>query len=153
MRRFALLFLYFINWGALAQEPAKKPLSIDDFGNWNTLSNPVISDDGSRVAFEQNPQKGDGILVLESGKSVFDTIPRGNRAAFGPENDFIVFFIKQPEDSIRKAKLDKVKKEDMPKDSLGIWVFGRNEVKKYPKAKSFKVPEEDARWIAFTVEP
>jgi len=153
MRSITLLFLCFVSLGAFAQKPVKKPLSIDDFGNWNTLSNPVISNDGTRVAFEQNPQKGDGMLIVKSGKMVFDTIPRGGKAAFGPENDFIVFSIRQYEDSIRKAKLDKVKKEDMPKDSLGIWIFGRNEIKKYPKLRAFKIPEENARWIAFTVEP
>ncbi|WP_372947186.1 alpha/beta hydrolase family protein [Mariniphaga sp.] len=153
MRRIVLLFLCLVSIGVLAQHPAKKSLTIDDFGSWNTLSNPIISNDGTRVAFEQNPQKGDGMLIVKSGKSDFDTIPRGNKAAFGPENDFIIFSIKQPEDSIRKAKLDKVKKEDMPKDSLGIWVFSRNEINKYPKLKSYKIPEENARWIAFTVEP
>lgn len=153
MRRISLLLLCFVSMGVLAQGPAKKPLSIDDFGSWNTLSNPIISNNGTRIAFEQNPQKGDGMLIVKSGKSDFDTIPRGNKAAFGPENEFIVFSIKQPEDSIRKAKLDKVKKEDMPKDSLGIWVFGSNDVKKFSKLKSFKVPEVNARWIAFTLEP
>jgi hypothetical protein len=153
MRRIVLLFLCFVSFEVFAQDFAKKSLSIDDFGNWNTLSNSIISNDGTRIAFEQNPQKGDGMLIVKSGKSDYDTIPRGNKAAFGPENNFIVFSIKQPEDSIRKAKLDKVKKEDMPKDSLGIWVFGRNEINKFPKLKSFKIPEENARWIAFTVEP
>ena len=153
MRGIALLFLCFLTLGVLAQEQNKKSLSIDDFGSWNTLNNPIVSNDGSRIAFEQNPQKGDGMLIVKSGKSDFDTIPRGSSSAFGPEYDFIVFSIKQPEDSIRKAKLDKVKKEDMPKDSLGIWVFGSNDLKKFPKLKSFKIPEENARWIAFAVEP
>lgn len=153
MRRFVQILFCIISIGVFAQNPAKKPLSIEDFGSWNILANPIISNDGTRVAFEQNPQKSDGMLIVKSGKSEFDTISRGNRAAFGPENDFIVFAIKQPEDSIRKAKLDKVKKEGMPKDSLGIWVFGSNDVKKFPKLKSFKIPEENARWIAFTVEP
>ncbi|MBW6534302.1 MAG: prolyl oligopeptidase family serine peptidase [Mariniphaga sp.] len=152
MRRIALLLLSFVYLSVFGQEPAKKPISIDDFGSWNTLNNPIISNDGNRIAFEQNPQKGDGMLIVKSGKSDFDTIPRGNKAEFSPDNNFIVFSIKQPEDSIRKAKLDKVKKEDIPKDSLGIRIFGRNEVKKFPKLKSFKIPEENARWIAFTVE-
>jgi dipeptidyl aminopeptidase/acylaminoacyl peptidase len=153
MKRFVLYFLCFYSFGVLAQNLPKKSLAIEDFGSWNTLSNPIISNDGTRVAFEQNPQKGDGMLIVKSEKSVFDTIPRGKNPDFGPDNDFIVFSIKQPEDSIRIAKLDKVKKEDLPKDSLGIWVFARNAVKKFPKLKSFKIPEENARWIAFTLEP
>jgi hypothetical protein len=153
MKRIALIFLCFVSLGIFAQQPSKKSLTIEDFGSWNTLSNTIISNDGMKIAFEQNPQKGDGMLIVKTGKSDFDTIPRGNKAEFSPENDFIVFSIKQPEDSIRKAKLNKVKKEDMPKDSLGIWVFGKNEVNKFPKLKSFKIPEENARWIAFSIEP
>jgi dipeptidyl aminopeptidase/acylaminoacyl peptidase len=153
MKRIALLFLCFVSLGVFGQEPAKKILSINDFGSWNTLNNPIISNDGTRIAFEQNLQKGDGMLIVKSGKSDYDTIPRGSKAAFGPEINFMVFSVKPPEDSIRKAKLDKVKKEDMPKDSLGIWVFERNEMRKFPKLKSFKIPKENARWIAFTVEP
>src|SRR5690606_7818263 len=132
MRGIALLFLCFLTLGVLAQEQNKKSLSIDDFGSWNTLNNPIASNDGSRIAFEQNPQEGEGMLLVKSLKSDLDTIPRGSNVAFGPENDFIVFCIKQPEDSMGKAQLDKVEEEDMPNHRLGIWVFGTNDLMKYP---------------------
>jgi dipeptidyl aminopeptidase/acylaminoacyl peptidase len=153
MRRAARILVFFVSIGVLAQEPAKRPLTIEDFASWNTLVHPVISNDGTLTAYEQNPLKGDGMLIIKGQGSAFDTIPRGYKAAFGPENDFIVFSVKPPEDSIRKAKTDKVKKEDMPKDSLGIRVFNSNKLVKFPKLKSWKIPEENARWIAFTVEP
>ncbi|SHE78904.1 Dipeptidyl aminopeptidase/acylaminoacyl peptidase [Mariniphaga anaerophila] len=152
MRRAALLLICFVSFGVFAQQPVKKPLAIEDFATWNTLPSAIISNNGKLIAFEQNLQKGDGLLILKRDKNGFDTIPRGSNPAFSPENNFMVFSIKQPEDTVRKAKLDKVKKDDMPKDSLGIWVFDNREVLKFPNFKSYKLPEENARWIAFTVE-
>ena len=145
------LFLLFFVYSLSAQKPIKKPLHIEDFADWRTISNSIISNDGDYVAFELNPQKGDGNLIINQ-KNRNDTIPRGDKAKFSPENDFIVFEIEQPEDTIRQAKLDKVKKDKMPKDSLGIYFFKHHETFKFPKLKSFQIPEENARWIAFTTE-
>ena len=147
-----LLFLVSISINLLAQQPAKRPLKIEDFKNWNTIVNAKISNNGKYVAFELNPQKGDGNLILKNG-SDYDTIPRGNKVAFGPENNFIVFHIKQSETTVRKAKKDKVQKDKMPKDSLGIFVFKSDSVIRFSKVKSFKIPEENAEWVIFLVEP
>jgi dipeptidyl aminopeptidase/acylaminoacyl peptidase len=153
MRKTALLLtLLLLTAGLFAQENSKKSLSIEDFEDWHTISNPIISYDGKMVAFEQGPQKGDGFVIVKRNHHL-DTIPRGNNPAFGSENDFIVFEIKPHEDSIRQAKLDEVEKDKMPKDSLGIRVFKHDEIFKFPKFKSYKLPENNARWIAFLTEP
>ncbi len=135
-----------------AQEPAKKALSIDDFAGWKTISGEKISNNGNCIVYELNPQKGDGNLVVINGNET-DTIPRGANASISPENNFVVFAIKQPESVVRKAKLDKVKKEDMPNDSLGIFVFKNDSVVKFPKLKEYKISKENAGWIAFLLEP
>jgi dipeptidyl aminopeptidase/acylaminoacyl peptidase len=153
MRKITAIFFCFISIGLFAQGPHKKALSIEDFEKWNTLKNYSISNDGKIVAFEQSPQQGDGMLVVVSEKKQTDTIPRGYNAQFGPENDFLAFHIKQPESTIRKAKRAKTKKEDMPGDSLGIWTFNSGNIVKFSRLKSFQVPEENAKWIAFSLEP
>lgn len=153
MRKTALLLTFLSLFLELfAQTPSKEPLKIDDFENWNTISNSIISYDGKMVAFEQAPAKGDGYVIVKQQRHL-DTIPRGNNPEFGSENDFIVFEIKPHEDSVRLAKLDDVKKDKMPKDSLGIWVFKHDKIFKFPKFKSYKIPEDNARWIAFLTEP
>ncbi|WP_343334690.1 alpha/beta hydrolase family protein [Draconibacterium aestuarii] len=130
---------------------AKKKLSTDDFASWNTIPNKAISNNGKIVIYEQNPLKGDGKLVIyNNGGS--KTILRGYNAKIGSNSDFVAFYIKQPADSIRKAKLDKVKKEEMPKDSLGVYLVDRNELITYPKVKSFNAPDENANWLAFLLE-
>lgn len=152
MRTRVLFIILFFTLQLTAQENTKKSLSIDDFKDWNTISGEIISNNGKIIAFEQSPQKGDVVLIVNN-RNRFDTIPRGNNPAFGSENNFVVFEIKPPEDSVRQAKLDKVKKDKMPKDSLGIWVFNSEEIIKFPKLISYKIPDDNARWVAFMREP
>ncbi len=134
-----------------AQQTIKKTIQIDDFKNWNVLSDGNISYNGKYVSYEVAPQKGDGNLIIYDGNNQ-DTIPRGYSATFGANNDFLVFKIKQPEAVTRKAKRDNIKKEKMPKDSLGIYLFKNDELHKFPKLKSYKVPEESSNWVAFLTE-
>lgn len=154
MRSVAWIIFCCLWLNGITQIPVKKSLKIEDFSRWNTLSNSIISNDGHAIAFSQNPQKGDGMLIIKQDRGNFDTIPRGSNVRFGPENNFAVFDIKQPEEHIRNAKLKKIKKENMPKDSLGIIVFTKPySYHKFPGATSYKIPEENAQWIAFSMEP
>jgi hypothetical protein len=153
MKILPLLIAFFIFLETIGQIPAKKPLTIEDYQSWNTLSNTILSADGKYVAYEQNPQRGDGIMILKKGK-IEKTFPRGYKAAFSPESDYIVFGIKQPEKTVRDARAKKVSRDKFPKDSLGILLFSQgNRLHKFPRLGSFRIPEENARWIAFTQTP
>jgi len=132
-----------------AQNPAKKPLTEKEYATWKTVDNIKISPSGHVVAYEVNPAKGDGRLVVwrSSGKS--DTIPRGKKPEIGSNDDVVVFSIVQPEDSLRKAKILKVKKEEMPADSFGIFLVKEHKLLKFPKLKSFALPQENSLAVAF----
>lgn len=136
-----------------AQKNDKKPLKVSDFAAWKVVNNPLISNDGKWTAFEVNPQKGDGKLILQPADSKnADTLSRGYDARFSPESDFIVYKIKQPADSIRSAKKKKLKKEQMPKDSLAILVLKKQKVYGFSNLKSYSLPKENAHWVAFLTE-
>ena len=156
MKRAGLLLLICILFTSLilnAQKTDKKPLTINDLAAWKVVKNPLVSNDGKLAAFEVNTQKGNGNLVVRSiDPKNSDTISRGYSASFSPESDFIVYKIKQPEDSIRSAKKKKLKKEQMPKDSLGILVFKRHKVYVFPNLKQFSLPKENAGWVAFLTD-
>jgi len=149
MHKLSLLLILFTGISAYAQKPAKRPLTFEDYASWNTLENQQISPDGEVITYEINPQKGDGTLVIHH-SSATDSVKRATGAQISPENNFVVFRIKQPEDSIRKARLNKVKEEEMPGDSLGIYVFSHDSVAVFPDVGSFKIPGREAEWIAFT---
>ncbi len=153
----SVILLLFLNFGSYlflnAQNIEKKPLTINDFSTWKSIVNQEISNNGKVVAFEINPQKGNGILVVKSVDSKkADTLSRGFDARFSTESDFIAYKIKQPEDSVRQAKKKKLKKEQMPKDSLGILVFNRNKIYTFPNLKQFSIPKENSRWVAFLTD-
>ncbi len=156
MKRFSLLHLILLFCSFLTlngQNIEKRPLTINDFSSWKAINNQAISNNGELISFEVNPQKGNGVLVVKPINSKkTDTLSRGYDARFSPESDFIVYKIKQPEDSIRSAKKRKVKKELMPKDSLGILVFSRNKVYTFPNLKQFTVPKENGRWVAILTD-
>ncbi|HPR86164.1 MAG TPA: prolyl oligopeptidase family serine peptidase [Prolixibacteraceae bacterium] len=152
---FSLLLLFCIGilTGVNAQVANKKPLTTNDFANWKVINNPIVSGDGRYVSYEVNPQKGNGVLIvkLAEGKKE-DVLPRGYGASFSSESDFIVYKIKQPVDSIRAAKKKKLKKEQMPKDSIGIFVFRQHKIYKYPNLKQYSLPKENATWVAFLTD-
>ncbi len=150
MRRHFTLVLVLFSMSLVAQNTIKRIISPDDFAMWKIIKGPKISDNGKVMAYELNPERGDGQLIvkyLDSKQE--DTIPRGYSASFSPESDFIVFKIKQPFDSIRKAKIDNIGKDKMPKDSLGIFIFRNRKIIKYPNLESYSIPEENAGWVAF----
>ena len=153
MRKHFIPVLVLFSVSLFAQNTEKKIITPDDFAIWKTINGTKISDNGKIVAYELNPQRGDGALVIKHLESrQEDTIPRGYSASFSPESNFIVFKIKQPFDSIRKAKIDKLGTDKMPKDSLGILTFKNKELIKFPNLKSYSIPEENAGWVAFLSE-
>jgi dipeptidyl aminopeptidase/acylaminoacyl peptidase len=146
------LLMYFLCSSLIleAQKTDKKQLSVNDFAAWKVINNPIVSNDGKLAAFELNPQKGNGKLIVKStDEKKADTLARGYDARFSPESDFIVYKIKQPEDSIRSAKKKKLKKEQMPKDSIGILVFKQTKAYAFPNLNQYSLPKENARWVAF----
>jgi dienelactone hydrolase len=137
----------------LSQNIEKKALTHSVYDSWKELAKPCISASGAWVSYEVNPQKGDGLLHLQSlltGKH--DSLPRGTEAVFSSTSDLLVYRIKQPEKSIRQLKLAKTKKEDFPKDSLAIRVLSSDSLDRIPGLKSFQLPKEGGAWIAYLHE-
>lgn len=154
MKKHIFLLALLLPCFLFAQHSKKKVLTPDDFASWKIINGEAISNNGKLAIYEINPQRGDGNLIIQHLESKHcDTIPRGYDAKISPESNFVVFKIKQPLDSIRKAELDKVEKDKIPKDSLGIFYFKSRKVYKFPGLKSFSLPEENANWIAFLAEP
>jgi dipeptidyl aminopeptidase/acylaminoacyl peptidase len=136
-----------------AQTTVKKPLTHDVYNTWKKLDKPQISDNGKYVSYEINPLKGDGWLHwhnLVSGSH--DSLYRGQSAVFSSTNDLLAFRIVQPADTIRKLKLAKKKKDELPKDSLGILVLEKDTILRFAGLKSFQLPKEGGAWVAWLYE-
>ncbi len=138
---------------ALPQQ-VKRAMTIDDLVTWNRISERVISDDGSLIAFTTEPSKGDPVVTLYDGKG---TLKGTFRCATGirisSDSKYLFFTIKPPQDEVRGLKLKKTKKEDMPLDMLGIHNAVTGVTDTIARLKSYKVPSRRAGWVAWQSEP
>lgn len=131
------------------------------YETWKRLDKQKISDSGDILSYEINPQKGDGMLyILNTKLNKKDSISRGYELIFSPKEDFAIFKIKSPLDSVRQAKLQKKKPEEMPKDILGIKLFKSSDkefqldsIIKIENFKTFTVPDEKKSIVILTTEP
>lgn len=136
------------------QNPDKKQLDHLEFDTWNWISNTQISKDGRWVVYEQAPGKGDGVLmVFDAISNKTQAFPRGGKAKLSEDGSFLVFSIAPFQDSLNAKRRLKIKKEKLPKDSLGIVELATGKITKIPQVKSFQLPEKWNGWVTYQVEP
>lgn len=148
-----LIYLLIIIAFKTASAEDKKTITHNDYANWKFIKEYNISNNGNYISYVINPQEGDGVLYfinLTTNKK--DSVSRAYSAKFSANSNFIVFKIKPQYDTVRAAKLKKVKKDDLPKDSVGIWNLTNGELTKYPRIKSFDLAKENSDFIAFLFE-
>jgi dipeptidyl aminopeptidase/acylaminoacyl peptidase len=132
----------------------KPPLNHQVYDFWQEIPEQTISNNGRFSAFVINPQQGDGRLEFyRKGESVpAFYIERGVDVKFSNDSDYAFFKIKPQFLKTREAKKLKTKKEDMPKDSLGMLSLRTGEVAKWPAVISYRIPEKGSGWVAFLKE-
>ena len=68
------------------------------------------------------------------------------------DDAFVVFTIAAPKADVDKAKKEKKKPEEQPKPGLGIYNLATGELFTANRVKSFKVPEESGKVVAYLLE-
>ena len=175
----ALLVTSFAYGFAQQSTSAKRPLAHRDYDSWRTIASPQISRDGKFVAYAYMAQDGDSEVVARNLASGAEwRAPRGYRPPAPPPDDsvanvaeilaaqarlvrpvftadarFVVFSIEPTKAEMNKAKRDKKKPEDMPKNALGLMDTSSGQVTRIEKVKSFQVPEDGSGYIAYLLEP
>ena len=131
----------------------KNAIKIADFAGWQRIEQRLISNDGKKVIYETKAQKGDGILVIyHAERKQYDTIPNAFAAQIAANSEYAVFKLRLPEDSLRKLKLAKTKKENMPKDAIGVFTFANRQFQRIDSVKSHRLPEENGNWLTYLRE-
>lgn len=130
---------------------ALKPLHHSVYDFWEEIPEQAVSRNGEYGAFVINPQKGDGHLYLHQlgNGEVINKFPRGYNAKFTYDSRFVVFKIKPQLEKVNAAKRAKKKKDELPKDSLGIYNLATGELLKFPSLISFQLPEKGSGWLAY----
>ena len=148
--RISLSFLFVIT--TLISYAQKKVIDPSVYNDWKKNENQIVSNNGNYVAYEINPHRGDGYLYVYNVKTEkLDSFPRGKEAKFSFENDYLAFKITPGFDTLRNCELNKVDKKKWPKDTLGVYLFSKDTLIKYPLLKSFTVGTEN-NWLSYVVD-
>jgi dipeptidyl aminopeptidase/acylaminoacyl peptidase len=148
----SLCLAIFVN-GGTAQQPPKKPISYDACNGWKSIQGVKISRDGRWLAYTLAPQDGDSELVVRNLQTGIETRhARGKDAVITPDDKHVVFIVSPPKSELDKAKKEKKKPEEQPKGGLGVLNLASGEVFGVQRVKSFKVPEESGRFVAYLLE-
>src|SRR6267154_4602059 len=75
------------------------------------------------------------------------------RPAFTADSRFVAFSIEPTKAEVAKAKKEKKKPEDMPRNAMGIMDTATGQVTRIERVKSFQVPEDGSGFIAYLLEP
>ncbi len=149
----ALAFLLSTSF-LFGQSVQKKIMTPEVFNEWNTISQQTISNDGKWIAYALTKEDGDGSLhIYNTSTQKTVSFPRGNGGQFSADSEFVIFRIKPAVDSIRAEKKRKVKKNDLTKDSLGIYQLATGQLQKVADVQSFQVPEKWAGFLAYHKTP
>ena len=108
MNRFYLLVICLLPCASLVAQPQKRPLAAADYDRWQSVRSEKISPDGRWIAYQIDPQDGDGRLEITStgaGSRVRYAFSRGYMAQFTPDSKFLVMRLKVPVADVRTAKL------------------------------------------------
>jgi len=161
-----------------AAAPTKRPITHQDYDSWRSISAQQISRDGKFVAYAYVPQDGDGEIIVRNIATGVDwRAPRGYRPPVPPPDDpgtnigefqaeqarllrpvftadgkFVVFGTEPTKAEVTKAKKEKKKPEEMPKNGLGIMDLSTGTVTRIERVKSFRVPEDGTGYFAYLME-
>ncbi|MBC7409159.1 MAG: S9 family peptidase [Arcicella sp.] len=132
---------------------SKKPLTHDVYDSWKEIPDRYISNDGNTVVYPVNPQEGDGQVIFHSLKSgKIDSVQRGTDIRLTDDSEYAIFKIKPQSNLVKSMRRLKKKKDEMPKDSLGIYGLKTNLISKIPNVLSYKIPEKIGGWLAYQIE-
>ncbi|MEJ8819537.1 alpha/beta hydrolase family protein [Lacibacter sp. H407] len=151
MKKMFFLLLAFIAVQQISAQ--KKPLDHSVYDRWQSVQGAQISDDGKWVVYMVNPQEGDGDLIIQSTDGNYKkTIARGYSSIITNDSRFVIFKIRPLFKDTRDARIKKKRPDDMPKDSLAIIEFGKEDVWKVARVKTFKTPEKGNGWVAYHMD-
>lgn len=120
----------------------KQTIDVEAYYRWKTISNESISDKGNWVMYKEVAYRGNDELVLLDKGAETKRWGRVKKYFADPAENFIVFQQTLDYDSIRKLKIDKVKKKKWPSDSVGVYMAYLDTTYWFEKAERFQTGED-----------
>ena len=128
----------------------KKVLDHTVYDAWQSIKEVVADPQGEYVVYNITPQEGDGVLMIRNLKTGADLrIDRATKPVFSEDGQFLIAKISPLFAETRKAKIEKKKADEMPKDSMVIVHLKEGVIEKIPSVKSFQIAEHGNGVLAY----
>jgi dipeptidyl aminopeptidase/acylaminoacyl peptidase len=140
---FVIFFSSFILFSFSFQSGHKKVLTFQDVMKFKEIHGPVISDDGSWLAYNAQPDRGNGEVLLhglKNGKRI--VIERGTRPQISKDSKWVAISVRPEAGVLEKANKDKAE------NGMALVETATEKVVQYEKVQSFAF-SEDSKWLAF----
>ncbi len=140
----------------------KPPIDHSVYDSWKSIKTLKAPGNSHILVYNIAPQQGDSKLIFhntKSGKEIcveratLSILPGSSSAAITPDGKFAIATIKPLFEQTRNAKIKKVKKDDMPKDTLAIINLTTGYITKFPACAGFRAPFQFGTSIAFQKAP
>ena len=150
MRNILCFAFMLISFSTFSQ---KKILDHSDFDLWNRVVSPKISAEGNFIMYSvEKGEKDQHIKIKDTQSNLIFDYERSEGGQFTYDSEFAIFTIKAWKDSIVEMKRRKVKKDKMPKDTIGIFNLKDKSLHKIANINSYKLPEKWSGFIAYTYD-
>ncbi|HWZ32259.1 MAG TPA: prolyl oligopeptidase family serine peptidase [Bryobacteraceae bacterium] len=177
MFTFRALILSFALVATASAQQAKRPLHHRDYDGWRSIPSQALSRDGKFLAYALFPEDGDGELVvkdLTTGKEFREnagalppapdntnfetpaaeqTAARSIRIVFTHDNRFVVASAFPSKSETDKARKEKKRADEMPRNSMVIVDLAALTAARVPDAASFQIPELGDSYVAYLKGP
>lgn len=135
------------------QTVSKQPLHHGVYDTWKEIAEVQAANNGQFAVFAINPQDGDGKLIIKNlTNNTEDSIPRASGSRISFDDAYVVFRIKPPQELMKTLRRQKKKREEMPRDTLGIYEVASRRTLRIPEIQSYKMPEKAGGWLAYRLE-
>lgn len=145
-----LLGIMFLLPVYLFSQTAKKNLDHNIWGSWNTLEQPQISPDGQWVTYQLRPGQGNSSVILTNTLSNKTwAFERASEVKMSYQAQAICFRQSMDFQLDKKNRRMKIKKSDVPTDTLVIFHLDLLTESRFPGLKKVSVPSKWDGHLAF----
>ncbi len=123
----------------------KKVLSYQDIMRFKEIHDPVISRDGTWVAYAAQPDRGDGEVIVvrvNDGKQI--VVARGSGPTFARSVGWAAMSVRPAAEELERAERAK---KDPPQPGLALVDLSTGSVREFEKVKAFSF-SDDSCWLA-----
>jgi len=141
-KRMLIATLFLVQVLMASPSAGKKPLTFQDIMKFREIHGPVLSEDGKWLAYNAQPDRGDGeVLVhgLESGEAY--TVERGDRPVISGDGRWVAMAVRPRAVDLEAAGKDK------PREGMALLDTSSGAVVNFSDVRRFAF-SEDGKWLA-----